>query len=163
MRLSLEEKRNQQRQYLKQWRKTEAGRKSTTTSNWRQRGLKGDIDKIYKIWKETEYCDLCKIELDTDGGSRKCMDHCHKTGKFRNIVCNRCNVGQLDRSRRADNTSGHIGVSWSKWNNRWEYRKTYKGKIYMRCSKVKSEVLAYKFAILLLIKHKSKIISDKCK
>jgi hypothetical protein len=137
MRLSLEEKRNQQRQYLKEWRKTEAGRKSTTTSNWRQRGLKGDIDKIYKIWKETEYCDLCKIELDTDGGSR-------------------CNVGQLDRSRRADNTSGHIGVSWSKWNNRWEYRKTYKGKIYMRCSKVKSEVLAYKFAILLLIKHKCK-------
>ena len=132
MRLTLEEKRNQQRQYLKEWRKTEAGRKSTTTTNWRQRGLKGDVNKIYDLWLSTIYCDLCKIKLNNvgDDGTRKCMDHCHKTGKFRNIVCNRCNVGQLDRSMRPDNTSGHIGVTWSKWHNRWEYQRIVTGKQY---------------------------------
>jgi hypothetical protein len=157
MELSFEKSQKDKRnQYLKEWRQTEAGRKSTTTTNWRQRGLKGDVNKIYDLWLSTIYCDLCKIELDTDGGSRKCMDHCHKTGEFRNIVCNRCNVGQLDRSKRSDNTSGHIGVSWSSWNKKWEYRKACNGKKYVKRCKLKSQVLAYKFAILLLIKHKYK-------
>ena len=149
------EKRNKHREYLREWRQTKTGRKSTTTSNWKQRGVKGDLNKIYDIWKETQFCDKCKVELDTeDKGSRKCMDHCHVTGEFRAILCNRCNVSQLDRSKRTDNTSGYTGITWSKWNKRWEYRLSHKRMNFFKTDKNKSVVIAYKFAILLLLKSK---------
>ena len=149
------EKRIRKSEYLREWRQTKAGRKSTTTSNWKQRGLKGDLNKVYDIWKQTQFCDKCKIELDTeDGGSRKCMDHCHVTGEFRAILCSRCNLSQLDRSKRIDNTSGYTGITWSKWNHRWEYRKTHKGVLYMKSDKNKAVVIAYKFALMLFLNYK---------
>tara|TARA_R110001592_G_C12537589_1_gene688420 strand:- start:39 stop:458 length:420 start_codon:yes stop_codon:yes gene_type:complete len=78
----------------KLYRKTEAGVKSERTSRWRHRGLKGDIDEIYEIYKNTEECDNCRIKLIV-GGINQCntkvMDHSHITGEFRNILCISCN------------------------------------------------------------------------
>ena len=78
----------------KLYRKTEAGVKSERTSRWRHRGLKGDIDEIYEIYKNTEECDNCGIKLIV-GGINQCntkvMDHSHITGEFRNILCISCN------------------------------------------------------------------------
>lgn len=78
----------------KLYRKTEAGVKAERTSRWRFRGLKGDIDEIYEIYKNTEECDNCGIKLIV-GGINQCntkvMDHSHITGEFRNILCISCN------------------------------------------------------------------------
>jgi hypothetical protein len=44
-------------------------------------------------------CDLCNVEL-CDGNklpNRKCMEHNHDTGEFRNIVCNSCNCKKTDK------------------------------------------------------------------
>jgi hypothetical protein len=41
----------------------------------------------YKDLK-TENCDCCSKKTD-----RLCLDHCHKTLKFRGWVCNECNTG----------------------------------------------------------------------
>lgn len=36
-------------------------------------------------------CKICNIKLD--GGLKTHVDHCHKTGKIRGILCNHCNLG----------------------------------------------------------------------
>jgi DNA topoisomerase VI subunit B len=36
-------------------------------------------------------CAVCEEEFDQF--KRKCIDHCHETGKFRAILCNNCNSG----------------------------------------------------------------------
>jgi len=71
------------------------GKKSNITSKWRQRGLiTEDIDKLYEYYLSIEECENCGIELNQKGdfNTKKCMDHCHQTGQFRNILCNLCNI-----------------------------------------------------------------------
>ena len=63
-----------------------------TKYNWKRYGLIGNFDEIYKRYEETTNCDLCNIFLEGNGSAMKCMDHSHKTGLFRNILCNSCNV-----------------------------------------------------------------------
>tara|TARA_R110002110_G_scaffold127820_9_gene306936 strand:+ start:284 stop:688 length:405 start_codon:yes stop_codon:yes gene_type:complete len=71
---------------------TEKGKRSQRIGTWKQRGLIGDCELIYKIYKSTKYCDNCGFELNTgDNRMRKCMDHSHITGEFRNILCHACN------------------------------------------------------------------------
>ena len=78
--------------YDKEYNKTDKGLKVNRLSHWRQRGLiTEDIDKIYQRYLSTKECDNCGIELDQDEATKKCMDHSHTTGEFRNILCKVCN------------------------------------------------------------------------
>lgn len=43
--------------------------------------------------KQDGKCDICKVEMTTEGGTRECVDHCHTTGKVRGLLCGRCNSG----------------------------------------------------------------------
>lgn len=45
-------------------------------------------DELFK--KQNECCAICKTNQDTRGFS---VDHCHKTGKIRGLLCNKCNTG----------------------------------------------------------------------
>ena len=50
-------------------------------------------DKYEKIGEWC--CDECGFELTYDRfptKTRKAMDHCHKSGLFRNILCHKCNT-----------------------------------------------------------------------
>tara|TARA_Y100001963_G_scaffold159361_1_gene262739 strand:- start:1518 stop:1907 length:390 start_codon:yes stop_codon:yes gene_type:complete len=77
---------------IKEYFKTENGRKSTRISDWKRRGVIGDYEELYNIFLSTNNCNLCNCELDKCGSSRKCLDHDHSTGLFRNILCHRCNT-----------------------------------------------------------------------
>ena len=75
------------------WRESESGKKSSTITRWRCRGLiTEDYNKIYEYYLSIQECEHCGIELDEDEATRKCMDHCHQTGQFRNILCKTCNT-----------------------------------------------------------------------
>ena len=63
--------------------------------NWKRRGLVSDNYMIiYDKWKNTKNCENCNVELTVGnkGSTKKCLDHSHITGEFRNILCNTCNV-----------------------------------------------------------------------
>lgn len=59
------------------------------------------LDMLAIHEKQNKCCALCKTKLELfvgrEGGF---VDHCHKTGKVRGILCNRCNtvVGGLENA-----------------------------------------------------------------
>ena len=54
--------------------------------------------------------------------------------------------------KRNDNKTGHIGISYHRLSNRWEYSKMYHKKSIGKRFKTKAEALCYKYIILLKIK-----------
>jgi hypothetical protein len=84
------------RLYNKKYRQSYEGKKSNTISKWKQRGLITDnYDSLYEHYLKTAYCDACKVLLTYDKqntATTKCVDHCHETGLFRNILCLSCNI-----------------------------------------------------------------------
>ena len=55
--------------------------------------ISNDYEALYEKWKNTTHCEECNVELvgGNLGRNRKCIDHDHSTGLFRNIICHRCN------------------------------------------------------------------------
>jgi hypothetical protein len=37
-------------------------------------------------------CAICEVPTHLDGGKRIHLDHCHKTNRFRGILCTTCNT-----------------------------------------------------------------------
>lgn len=88
--------------YMKEFRASEAGIKSARITRMKQWGIiSDDYEALYEKWKNTTHCEECNVELvgGNNGANRKCIDHDHKTGAFRNIVCHKCNT----RRGREDN------------------------------------------------------------
>lgn len=81
--------------YMKEFRASEAGIKSARITRMKQMGIvSDDYEALYEKWKNATHCGDCNVELigGMRGANKKCMDHDHKTGVFRAIICNTCNV-----------------------------------------------------------------------
>ena len=64
--------------------------KSKMIGIWKSRGLiDDDIDTLYQYYIETLNCEWCGIVFENTRDRN--LDHCHETGKFRLVVCNKCN------------------------------------------------------------------------
>jgi len=122
------------KQYNKEYPKTPKGKMSRKISEWKRKPKNGyelicenrdDYELIYFTWLNSERCEECNIKYI--GTNDKCMDHCHDTGLFRNILCRSCNV-----NRRMDNTIGIPNIY--KDNNGWRYQKNIKGKTHYKYS-----------------------------
>tara|TARA_R110002072_G_C7525534_1_gene496708 strand:+ start:8 stop:382 length:375 start_codon:yes stop_codon:yes gene_type:complete len=90
------EKRNE---YMKKYNKEyklkypEKTTKYARIGKWRNRGvISEDYNKLYEYYLSIEECENCCIELNQDEATRKCLDHCHQTGEFRQILCKVCNT-----------------------------------------------------------------------
>jgi hypothetical protein len=91
-----ENNKEQKKEYFKQYRQTEKGKKSNRIGNWKTYGVvHPDFDELYEKYINTEHCELCSVKLTEDKRTThttRCLDHCHETGEFRNVVCHSCNV-----------------------------------------------------------------------
>ena len=100
---------------------------------WKSRGLKTDnFDEIYNKYIYATHCELCNKQFEKSLDRQ--MEHCHATGKFRNIVCKSCNMLKIDVKTKTNNTSGYSGIN--KHNSKkckqgfiWEFRVMIDGKL----------------------------------
>jgi len=114
------------------YRQTPKGKMNNKISHWKCNGLvcvsRDDYELVYFTWLHSERCEECNKPYTTK--NCKCMDHCHDTGVFRNILCNPCNV-----NKNESNTSGIPNICWDKNRNHWVYQRTINGKYHSKCSK----------------------------
>jgi hypothetical protein len=92
----------------KEYHKTENGKKSYIINGWKRINVKNDdFDKLYDYYLNCKNCEECNVKLTSGrcGANHKCLDHDHKTGEFRNVLCHTCNLkrGIIDR--------GHIPLT----------------------------------------------------
>jgi len=141
-------------EYMRNYRKTENGKKKCIIVDWKHKGLIDDYDLVYEKYINTEYCEKCKVKLTSSRyatPTRKSMDHDHLTGKFRMILCNCCNAGHL-RMKPINNTSGYKGIGYDKRKKLWMYSFTMNGKHRRIRRKNKIDILTIKFCYMLLNK-----------
>ena len=75
--------------------------KTQTKCSWIKNGLIMDnFDEIYQEYIYQPNCELCGKTFETSQDRQ--MEHNHKTGEFRNIVCRRCNLWKADYKRKND-------------------------------------------------------------
>jgi hypothetical protein len=93
------------KQYLKEYRASETGLKSTKITRFKQAGiLCDDYDAMYERWKNTTHCDKCNIELVNamKGKNRKVTDYDPKTKVFRNILCYGCDFETMRKEKNEE-------------------------------------------------------------
>ena len=133
--------------YNQKYRESVKGQKKQAYHHWKRYGLNmEDFDNIYDRYVNTKYCDICKCSFEN---IKKRMEHDHKTGEFRGVVCNRCNSNMLDVKIPSNNTSGHKNINYYKSKKKWVYRKNFYGKKYQKYFKNKTDALCYKYIMLL--------------
>jgi hypothetical protein len=77
--------------------------KSSKKKYWKCVGVNMDnFDEIYDRYIHSSQCELCYKIYDTN--FNRCLDHCHTTGKFRNVVCRTCNLNL--RKQKFNNNTG---------------------------------------------------------
>jgi len=99
--------------------------KQQRISSWKSQGMvdqfNDNCETIHNRYMNTTNCDKCNILFNSNTRTRKCMEHDHKTGLFRNIVCTRCNVriGYEDRQCNNNTRIYCLYYQYYKTNNEW--------------------------------------------
>ena len=90
--------------------------KSSKKKYWKSVGVNMDnFDEFYNRYIHSSQCELCNKIYDTN--SNRCLDHCHTTGKFRNVVCRTCNVNL--RKQKFNTNTGEQYISKAKNRNNY--------------------------------------------
>ena len=123
----------------REYNQTPNGKKTQAIGNWKYIGLvtssKEEMEEIYARYLASERCEKKGCEYTKN--NKKHMDHDHKTGAFRNILCHACNSND-----RVDNTSGTPNVSKYKYG--WRYKIQKNKKTHIKYFKTKEEAIDYK-------------------
>ena len=120
---------NQAKYIIREWKRIPISGGLSLISN--------DYDSIYIRYRNSINCENCGHDYSY---WFKCMDHCHTTGSFRNILCHKCNA-----NRNQSNTSGYANISYSKLHKTWLYQQRYMKKSHSKTFKTKNEAIIYKW------------------
>ena len=98
-----EENKEEIKEKKKEYNQTPKRRRVNRINTWKKSGMiepdegwEAFADKV----ENTTNCERCEVELTEDKVMTKttrCVDHDHITNKFRNVVCNNCNLNILPR------------------------------------------------------------------
>lgn len=76
----------------KEFYKTPQGRKSKLEHAWKSRGFNFTVEQYDELMaKQDKVCAICGVEKNRNG-SALCVDHNHKTGQIRGLLCHFCNT-----------------------------------------------------------------------
>jgi len=149
-------------QNCKEYRKTEKGIKIQKKHAWKKNGLVDSDDdnyeKIHQRYIDTTNCDLCNIKLTTGKkttSTTKSMEHDHKTGLFRNIVCHKCNVKIRDIETPCKSNTGIKNITFTKRDKLYLYTKTNNGVIIQKSFKELDDAICYSVINDMIIKLES--------
>ena len=85
------EYRERYKKQAKEWMKANPRKRSIIATCSRVRIKYKDY--LILAEKQGNVCKICKQPNATKTKSRLCLDHCHKTGKVRGLLCDSCNKG----------------------------------------------------------------------
>ena len=90
-----EQEKIKMKEFSKKYHQTDRGIKSSRIAGWKYQGIKCEnYEEMYERYINTKSCELCNVELieaKLATTNRKCLDHDHKTGLVRNVICHKCN------------------------------------------------------------------------
>jgi hypothetical protein len=120
---------------MKNYRESEAGKKSARITRMKQYGIiSDDYEALYEKWKNTTHCEECGVELieGNNGKNKKILDHDHKTGLFRNVICHRCNTirgmqdnGVIRQTNEQYNENRVMARKIKKFRLKWDLKKGF--------------------------------------
>jgi len=91
-----EKNKEKEAQRQKAYYKTEQGLKSNRICHWKHKGvICENFDDLYDYYINCKDCENCGIELTIDRyttATTRCLDHCHESGMFRDVLCHSCNT-----------------------------------------------------------------------
>jgi hypothetical protein len=58
-----------------------------------------------KSKEQNDVCKICKGKNRSSSTDRLVVDHCHKTGKIRGLLCHHCNVMLANAGKNGDTVS----------------------------------------------------------
>ena len=89
-----EEHKDELKQKKADYYKTPNGIKSRIINKWKDYGIiSNDFDTLYDLYINTDKCMYCeKVFADS---YERCLDHDHKTGLYRAVLCRSCNTKDI--------------------------------------------------------------------
>ena len=82
-----------QRSRMNAYYRTDKGRKASQEKSWREKGISEMTVELYEqmLIDQNGGCYICNKSVNKNG-TRLCVDHDHKTGKARGLLCHSCNT-----------------------------------------------------------------------
>lgn len=73
--------------YKREW----AANNKDRITEYHRRRYNGLDPRVYEEDLKRTHCPICEREFGENAAAKQNVDHCHKTGEYRGVICGRCN------------------------------------------------------------------------